>query len=249
MTWFPQARASLTGKRIETGGALITQENADILLEVPEENPGLLELSSIYYADIEAALDLVLRPALTFRVVSVAEYELLAFEIPIELASVAEERAFAPVEYEHPLPSLENIIASHDFGEVDVGNLSNAFVDFSNIGYMDLEGWVSIEGSDAFTVYPEYVHATQGNIDGVVVTYEPTGAEVESAMLVVESNDSMRPLIEIPLTGEGFYDDSCYTEGEQEATLSTCGCSAGGGLSGLSWVLLGGLGALIRRRR
>lgn len=250
LNYFPQARATLTGKRMNTGDALITQQDAEILIPVPEENPGLLELATTFTADITAALDLVLQPGIEVCVPVYGCEEIADFNIPVELASVSGERTFAPVAYEHPLPSLENMVSGHDFGAVEVGNLSNFFVDFSNIGYLDLEAWVSVEGSENFTVYPEYVHATRGNIDGVVITYSPDSFDVTSAMLVVESNDPTRARIEIPLSGLGIADDACSAgEGDSEGTVSSCGCSAGAVPSGAAWAVLAGLGALVRRRR
>lgn len=250
LEYFPQARAALTGDRIETGDAVIYQEGQSILLDVPDENPGWIDLASVYYADMVAALDLVLKPNLEVCVPVMGCYEVAQFEIPIELAGVDEERAFPMVRYTHPLPALENMVTSYDFGDVPVDGLANMHVEFSNIGRQDLEAWMHVEGSDALEVYPEYVHATEGNIDGVVVSFAPTEADTLSAVLVVESNDPMRPRIEIPLMGTGYTPDNpCGLDDDQLAKVSACGCSTNSPAN-LAWVaLLGAVGLVLRRRR
>lgn len=248
LEYFPQARAQLTGIRLETGEAVLYYEGEEILLEVPEENPGWIDLSSVYFAWIDAGLDIVLKPNIEIGT-PIGDYELIAFEIPIELASVDEERAFPRVDYTHPLPALANAATSFDFGEVAVDNFSNEQMEFENIGLLDLEGWVSIEGSEAFSVYPEYLHATEGNIDGLVVTFAPTEAGTVSAMLRVESNDPMRPSIEVPLTGTGYKPDYPCGSGEQEAEVTSCGCASGSAPLTGAWMLLGAVVVGLRRRR
>src|SRR5690606_37584298 len=131
-------------------------------------------------------------------------YDVYSTELPVSLAGVSEERAFSPQLYEHPLPSISVPLANHDFGEVALGNLVNLEVPIENVGLLPLEGWVSIVGSEHITVFPEYFAASVGNTDGVMLTFAPEALEDMSALLVIESNDPVRPRIEIPLIGAGF---------------------------------------------
>ena len=53
-------------------------------------------------------------------------------------------------------------------------NLANLEVPFQSLGKLDLEGTAAIEGSDAFTVFPEYFRSAEDYSDGVMVTFAPS---------------------------------------------------------------------------
>ena len=255
---FPRASATLSGLRYETNDdSVITREDGIGTLEVPYE-PGLIEMETIFVANLEADLQVILEPAMEVCVAILGCYEVAAFEIPVDLVEYDGERRFDDVDYEHPLPSLEIPISSHDFGEVEVGSLANMELPFKSIGVMDVEGWVRVEGSDDLSVYPEYFFASPGNTDGVVITFAPQAEGLLSASLIVESSDPLKSEVVIPLAGTGFVeaviddggdDDGGDGDGDGESVrISGCGCSAAPGM-GLT-PLFGVLGLIgLRRRR
>ena len=94
--------------------------------------------------------------------------------------------------------------------------------------------------------------ASTGNTDGVVVTFEPTSSGVATAMLVLETNDPVHPILEIPIVGNGAVDP--IEEGPDgndlvpgSGAIQTCGCSQSSGAPALLLPLLGLLA--LRRRR
>jgi MYXO-CTERM domain-containing protein len=221
---YPRATGHLAGLRIEGGGATVLSEDESAHMDVPEENPGYLDLAVTYVADLQANLQIVLVPALAIGT-PIGSFEVLSFEIPVDLIAYDEERPFAPIDIEHPLPSLQPPVTTWSFGEVEVGNLANAQFALTDVGLMDLEGTAHIEGDPAFTVYPTYFYATPGNEDGVVVTFAPTAAGDVTAVLVIESSDPVRPRLEIPLIGTGFSADDVPPDVISEP-IKTCGCQS-----------------------
>ncbi|MEZ4318620.1 MAG: MYXO-CTERM sorting domain-containing protein [Myxococcota bacterium] len=204
---YPQLSTTMGGNRIETvlAGSTGVQdgEGGFSLLDPPGGNPGEVFLESTYFADLSTSFDIVIRPSATLDTI-IGDFELVAFDFPIELLSDTQTREFDSVVYTHPLPALEPIDMGTDVGVVEVGNLRNLTFPLRNLGAMGLEGTAWIEGSDAFSVWPQYFYATEGNTDGVVVTFEPEVDGEELATLVIESNDPVTPLLRIPLTGTGF---------------------------------------------
>lgn len=251
---FPRASATLAGSRIETGETVITNPAVGATHELPEWDPGVLELSSTYVADVSAALDAVIRPELEICAPIFGCFRVARFDIPVPLVDRTEEQRFGTVNYDHPLPSMEAPVASHDFGEVEVGTLANLQLPLTNIGQLDLEGWLSIEGDGAFTVFPAYIQASQDNTDGTVVTFAPTTEGPVAATLVIESNDPARPAMRIPLGGNGWVEPTLDPDDPDNPRLSGevrgCGCDAAQGPEG-SLAALGLIGLVFgfRRRR
>lgn len=249
-SFWPDTWATLEGIAIETNGSEITEYGGTEILDIPEDDPGLFVGKSIYYAMLEAGLDLVIEPAASLST-PFGDVELASFEIPIELGGASEMRAFDTVTIEHPLPAIDSLPTTHDFGVHLVGTLDNHELELGNIGQLDLEGWLSIEGDEAFSVFPEYIHATEGNTDGVVITYSPTGTGLQTAVLTIQTNDPGNPEIKIPLAGTGYSDveDPIENLGEDySVSITTCGCASQSANAGLPWVLLLGLLVPLRRR-
>lgn len=256
MDLVPAAEATMTGVRIDAtdGTALLSTDfEGDVgYFDVPASHPGWIELLATYYGELNAILSLILTPSLDLCVVGQC-FELVAFDIPIDLIDTTQARAFSPETVHHPLPSIVPPDPSHDFGEVLVGNTLNFELPLSNVGEMYLEGWVTVEGSQNLSVYPEYFYARPGETDGVVVSFLPDTAEETSAILRITSNDPLRPDIEIPLRGTGFVpeeeidtSDDGYTYEGRSLGVSGCGCASTG--PGAGWLLLA-VPLLVRRKR
>ncbi|MEL6347486.1 MAG: MYXO-CTERM sorting domain-containing protein [Myxococcota bacterium] len=218
-----------------------------------------LNTDATFVAAWDSVLDLVLTP--TFFVdTPIGGFDFDIFQLPLNLSTERFEQAFSSVPLRFPLPLLSVDGNAHDFGAIEVGNLSNYQLALSNLGELPSEGVLSIVGSEDFTVFPEYFLAAQDTTDGVVVTYSPSDSGVAEAMLVIESNDPNTPRVEILLSGEGFVegaasgangDGDSGVDREGQLVTSGCGCSAGprgGGWSALLF-LAGVLGVAGRRRR
>jgi len=253
---FPRATAGLAEGRIETDETVLTSSELGVLHDVPEWTPEVLELTSTYVAQVDAALQVVIQPQLEICAPIFGCFRVAKFDIPIPLVDDRLEEAFDPVRYSHPLPVLEAPVTTHDFGEVEVETLANLQLPLTNAGLLDLEGHLSIEGDPAFTVFPEYIQASSEQTDGAVVTFAPTAEGAQAATLVIVSNDPARPELRIPLGGTGWVepppelDDDDSRDRRLSGEVSGCGCDASSSPSGslAALALLGGLMFLRRRR-
>jgi uncharacterized protein (TIGR03382 family) len=245
---FPRATGSLEGRRVETNGSVMDAEGGTALLEVPSANPGWIDMSSTYVGWLTSTLAVVFQPALSIGT-PFGSFEVARFDVPVDLVAVDEEHPFAAVAYQHPLPSIvPPEMDDYDFGHLDDGDLADLHVPAENVGLLDLEGTAHIEGDAAFSVYPEYFYASPGSADGIVVSFAPTTPGEHTALLVLESNDPVRPRLEIPLKGTGDDTDvGVEPSDEVKAHVSTCGCDAASGAG--PWPAALAALALIRRRR
>jgi MYXO-CTERM domain-containing protein len=250
---FPRAVGQLAGSYIETNGQVQSRADVSTVHEVPEDDPGLLEMSSTYVANVASSLAIVVRPELEICAPIIGCFKVASFDIPVPLVDESAEERFGWVDYAHPLPALSAPITTHDFGDVDVDTLANLQLPLANIGRLDLEGWLRIEGDASFSVFPEYIQASEGNTDGTVITFSPSEPGVKTATLILESNDPSRPELRIPLAGNGWVeptlddpDDPRRLSGE----VRGCGCTTGATPGGAAWAFgLVGLVLLGRRRR
>jgi len=268
-TWIrPEASAAFEGMRIETGDQLIENDGETETFE-PD---GLVAFDedAVMKGHYEGSLDLVLTPAFGVCIDLLGCVEIAAFDLPIELVGSALEQEFTPVFLHHPLPYLALEEEDYDFGEVTLGQHEAKAITFDNLGELDLEGTLHIEGDGAFTVYPDSLYVPQGGTDGVTLDYEPGTAGVHDGVLVVTSNDPNRPLVEIPLTGTGLHDTDPTDDpdgddgsgepapddfdtgqwgyGETISTELTCGCAKSSGARS-AWLVLLVAPLLMSRRR
>lgn len=251
---FPRAEAAVRGVSVATVDpdepddvlATLTTADGTAIYPVPAVDPGVLSLMSTFTAHLSAGLSVVFQPAIAVNT-PVGDFELARFDVPVELLSYEEDRAFPAVTYEHPLPALAVPFASHDFGELEPGDLANVQVPLENVGDLDLEGVVRIEGDPAFTVYPEFFLAGADVEDGVVVTYAPADEGTHTAMLVIESNDPAHPALEIPLRGGAVAPEVDLYDENEHVSVDGCGCASPGGVGGWVGVLAAAL--IVGRRR
>lgn len=249
---FPRVTGRLQGRRFETNGYDVISSTQGLPHDVPEQDPGVLELTTTFVADSSAALDLVLRPSMEICAPFVGCFRVARFDVPIPMVDRTVTRSFAPIDYEHPLPALVAPVSTHDFGDQLVSTLANLQLPLENIGRLPLEGTAEIEGDPSFSVFPEYFFATEGAADGTVVTFDPTEAGAKTATLVIRSNDPRNPELRIPLAGNGFEPPVRDDEDADSDRLSGevgCGCDTASPF-GAGWAL--GLSALLiglRRRR
>ncbi len=220
----------------------------------------------------ESDLDLVLNPVFQVCVDLIGCWDLVDMDIPIPLASDNFQQFFPSQTLVFPLPVMGDLPSRHDFGTLGVGETAVLQLPIENIGALDLEGTIHVEGSTFFSVYPEYFQAGAAATDGVVVSYTPLVEGDFEAMLVLTSNDPLEPVIEIPLvasaspysaSGEGANgiggsgDDGSGSGGRAKPQIirtevGGCGCASTNTqnpYNALGLVFLGGLVVSARRRR
>jgi MYXO-CTERM domain-containing protein len=250
---FPRVRGILAGSRVEVNDQALETALGTTLHDLPQADPGVLPLDLTYVADLRSALEVVIRPQLEVCAPVLGCFRVARFDVPIPLLDESVERAFASVSVDHPLPVLAPPVTTHDFGEVPVDTLANLQLPLENLGRLDLEGTLAIEGSQAFSVFPETFQAGEGIADGAVVTFAPSAEGPDSAVLVITSNDPAAAELRIPLAGMGWVEPPpASDDGEPSGRVSGevgCGCAAAdpAGAGGLLGLLA--LGLLIRRRR
>mgnify|MGYP001166429027 CR=1 FL=1 len=248
----PVAEATLTGWGLDTDDVFLTSIDDTAWVEVPVFSQ--TRHTTMWTGDLNAALDIVVTPSAEVCITIVGCFELASFDIALPLGSYD-----SPLEmvqnYRHPLPRMQELPRTVDFGEVYMSTESSMEMPVENLGELPVEGTFEIEGSDSFRVYPDVAYALPADEDGVVVTFEPEAIGQATAVLVVRTNDPSIEEVRIPLTGEGIVfpspDDEEQPEpGEpvtrNEATVNSCGCQS----APTSWSLLLPLFALalIRRR-
>lgn len=254
---FPRASATMTGVRLDTWydngevgdpAASVTSEGGSSVLAVPSDDPGKLDLLTSYVAHLQSALAVVFKPTIGVGT-PVGSIQIAQFEIPVDLVSYDQDRPYEPVAYTHPLPSLGTPVSENNFGDVDVDAISDLQVPLQSQGRMAISGTVHIEGGDgAFTVYPDHFQADPDTDDGVVVTFAPIAAGSDTAVLVIDSNDPLRPRIEVPLRGNGVSnEDTGLDPGHISGEVKGCGCEANSGASTPWW--LGAIALIALRRR
>lgn len=254
---FPRASATMSGVRLDTWyddgeqgdpAASVTSEGAPSLLAVPETNPGQVDLLTTYVAHLSSALAVVFKPTIGVGT-PVGNFDIAQFDVPVDLVSYDQDRPYEPLAYTHPLPSLGTPVADNNFGDVDVDAIADLQVPLQSLGRMAIEGTAHIEGGDgAFTVYPDHFQADPDTEDGVVVTFAPIAAGDGTAVLVIDSNDPVRPRIEIPLRGNGISnEDTDPGLTNISAEVKGCGCDVNTG-AGATW-LLGAAAVIAMRRR
>jgi MYXO-CTERM domain-containing protein len=202
---------------------------------IPAERQPYFEADAVFVAGWENELNLVFTPVFQVCIIALECYDIEITEVPLNLITEAFEQEFTPVALHFPLPVLSSDATDHDFGLVELGNLSNLDVPITNLGDLPVEGTATIVGDSAFRVYPEYFMAGDDTTDGMVVTFSPQAEGVTEASLVISSNDPSSPDLEFRLTGEGFTETST-SDTVSSGVVNSCGCAtrSGGGAGGVA---------------
>jgi hypothetical protein len=110
-----------------------------------------------------------------------------------------------------PQPRLSASMTPIDFGDALIGDASTTrTVTLSNVGAADLiftGAGIEIVGVDpgefAFAPAPSTAHLPASESREIHVVFSPTSQGIKSAKLRITTNDPVKPLVEIDLTGEG----------------------------------------------
>ena len=251
---------TLEGVRVDNDGAdSLESDGATALLETPDA--AAIDVSSQWVGSWDTDLNLTLTPSLEICVdlVLYTTCETVAeTDYDVELSSSQFEESFDAVDYTFPLPWMATTPSSHDFGEQLIETTENLAVEIGNSGLLTVSGTATIDGDDAFEVWPDALYAPSESIDGIIVSFTPPAAGDYSATVTLETNDPRQPTAEIPLTGTGVEadepdpepsaDDTGDTKLDSIGSEVTCGCAAGPAGLGLVPLLLCALFLPARRR-
>lgn len=234
------------GEQWLVGDEVVTQEGQAVSLSPASVASYLVD--TVYSASWDATLDLVFTPSVEACADPFGCVDLLSFDIPINLLTDSFSQDFPHAQQVYPLPLLELDSEEVDFGDVEVGQLGTVDLPLHNAGDLAVEGTARIEGSDAFTVYPDTFTALPGGDDGLVVSFSPTSTGPIEAFLILESNDPSQPQVTIVLSANGAEEDVPDVADEViTKPLPGCGCQVGTPAASPLWGLL--LGLLLFRRR
>jgi MYXO-CTERM domain-containing protein len=243
----PEVHVGFGGVAILADGDAIATEGAAI--RIPFTPVGERLVDTVYEADWDATLDLIVTPSIQACADPFGCVTLAAFDLPITLLDDAFRRDFPDLYPVFPLPLLVPGLTQADFGTVDVGTLANLEVPIGNDGALAVTGDARIEGSADFRVYPETFDAAPGSTDGLVITFAPSASREQTASLVLTSNDPGQPELTIPLVGNAEPGDIAGSDEEiVTKPVDGCGCHTGGGGVPLGLVVVTGLLLASRRR-
>ena len=168
--------------------------------------PGALGFASQWHGTVDGGLDVLLQPEVAVFT-PLGTFDLLRFDLPLPLETIAAQRTMEPVFLVHPLPVLQGPPADIDLGEVLVGTLATAFIDIVNPGELGLVGDVELVGDTAFAAFPDQIAAQPDGRDGITVTFAPSAPGAFEASLALITNDPVRPIRTVRVIGLGVRPD------------------------------------------
>ncbi len=250
----PTSHVDLTGLRITTDGNAVETHDGSTLLDAPTSNTGSMSLQSIWEGQSDAEIGLVLTPSITVSVIagsfSGASFQFdypYTFDIGTD-SRVLQTKATA---YEHDLPAVD-VMASIDFGNVEVGDSVSQDLDIRNLGAIVLTGTSAASGDASFGFDADAVDVTTGTPQTMTVSFSPEGLGDLTGTVTLTTNDPANPEVTVALTGtgveEGMGDDTGPGDDPGQGSQSGCGCS-GSGPAPVGLTMTGLLGLLLLRRR
>ncbi|MDP2309552.1 MAG: MYXO-CTERM sorting domain-containing protein [Pseudomonadota bacterium] len=250
----PTFTAGFEGVQWAVNEGTILAEGAPATM-APERAPDYL-VESVFTALWDARFDLIFTPTISVCAPVYGCFDVLTFDIPLELLSDSFEQDFPPALYTFPLPLLEPGLSAGDLGTILPGTISNLEVPLTNVGNLPVFGDATIEGDGEFSVYPTQFNANPGTTDGLVITFAPTVDGPQTATLVLTSNDPSIPMLTIPLTGNAETPANPGEDdvpGEEQVVVTEeiggCGCDTPGSPATGALGALAAAALLVRRRR
>jgi len=229
---YPELEASMRGVAVSTDlGHTLVDQTTELdwnSYAIPADPLSEQAAAITWEGDLTSKLNLVIEPTVELDTL-VGDFELVSIPLEVTIVDAFERRRAETAEVVHPLPALDEMLAAHAFGEVEVGQERSLALPVPNLGMMQLEGEVFIDGGDGqLSVYPDTVVARAEDSDGVVVTFAPDAEGPIQADLVVVTNAPHAPEVRIPLTGTGWVEpepttpNTGSTDGDTtDPTLST----------------------------
>lgn len=265
----PKAEVKLTGVKVETDNEDITAMDQFVELDPPSTNDGTVTYESLWEATMEGLAGFVITPNISIDLCT--DYKDtdndgnlscgfgvdLNYPYNLDLDADVANFKTKPVSYDVDVPAIRTDANAIDMGTVEVNTTAENTITITMLGDYanDLIGTARLEGDAAFGIAKPDVLATASTTDEVVVTFSPQLAGSYTGTLVIETNDPIEPVINIPLSGTGNEPgvedtgDGLDDSGEG-GELKGCGCNAAPtpgtyGMFGFGMLALLGL----RRRR
>lgn len=220
---YPELEAKLEGVGVTSDlGHTVIDQTTELDFNpyaIPEDPLPEQAIGITWEGDLTSKLNLVIEPTVELDTI-IGDFELVSIPLDVTIVDLFQRRVAETAEVVHPLPALDELLAAHAFGEVELGQERSLAVPMPNLGTMLLEGEVFIDGGDGqLSVYPDTIVARAEDEDGVVVTFAPTLEGPVQADLVVLTNAPHAPEVRIPLTGFGWVEP----EPEPDPTTPTGG--------------------------
>lgn len=259
----PDIYAQLTGLKLTTGAAEFTDISQSHLLPNPTVNTGKAPLESLWEAQIASEAGLTIEADILIDILDADDGSLVGdftFNVPYTIWLANDDRVYRtkPVTYDHDLPAIAPSVNALNLGNVIVGETKTGDIVLNNLGEIELKGEASVAGA-GFTLQQPDVSSTLASPDTVSVIFRPNAVGPFTGTVTVETNDPVRPVVEIVVQGAGIeqpvIDDTDTDSGTddtgEQGSLRGCNCSASGsspaGVGGLMLALVGLAG--LRRRK
>jgi len=183
------------------------------------------------------------------------DYTLPLVDIPVTFDVGKQDFVFDPVRVHVPLPDLEPVAATLDFGDVATGDQKTLQLDLSNVGEAKARATGFLGSSaDGFSLPAAEVLIPSLKNSSYAVTFAPNRDGPASAQLTLVTNDPDQRFIKVTLLANGgVIGDGGVgsTPPDQSGDSGGCGCrtAPSGETGSFAWAsLVLGL-ALSRRRR
>jgi len=183
------------------------------------------------------------------------DFSMPIVDIPVTFKVGSQDFVFDAVRVHVPLPDLEPVVATLDFGSVEVGSTKSLDLDLENVGEAKARatGFLSNQGEGFGLPKPEALVESQKSAP-YAVTFSPTRSGSHQTELTLVTNDPDERFIKVSLVGSAIGDspDGGIDAEQPNAAGDSggCGCRAAP-IDGSPWAAALSLVALgiVRRRR
>lgn len=155
----------------------------------------------------------------------------VGIDFPISLTLDEQKWVFDDQLVHVPLPNIQpptlTMPAGVDFGQVPVGDQKTISVKLPNIGEARARMVGSLPSGTPFKLLDSSAEFNLGESGEIKVRYQPKNQGPSSTKLKLETNDPDRPIIEVPLLGEGVGGD--LPEYQPDDAGTAAGGKAGSG--------------------
>lgn len=236
-------------KHIETATEAVTREFAGgAFVEYDVRPEGRV--------DYTGTLHLI--PSLFLEVLG-KDFTMPLVDVPISLAIGSADFDFDPVRVHVPLPDIEPLPQTLDFGSVQVGQEKRLSVDLSNVGEAKAKAAAFVDAAqkDLFTPYPAEAFIASLQSQTVEIGFKPKNAGPVKTTLTFVTNDPDARFRTITLVANGAAADSPpdppANPGKPTASEESggCGCKAPGRAplpTSNAWFAVLAVGAIGARR-
>lgn len=237
VTETPITSADGTTTRAFAGGAFVEY---DVFPEGHVDYDGTLHLIPTFFAEILTK-----------------DYSLPLVDIPVTFNIGTQDFVFDPVRVHVPLPDLDPVIETLDFGSVEIGSQRSLELDLDNVGEAKARATGLLASTaEGFALPTPEVLVDSQKTKKYAVTFQPTRSGSQQTVLTLVTNDPDERFIKVNLVGFAVGDspDGGATAKAPDSVGDDggCGCRVTPSTRGAAWLWAVGvvvLGATRRRAR